>query len=385
MENIQQVHNILTIISSSIIILLGFILSVLRTLPFKTFNNFRKVRLYLALSYFILGLSGIIVSFLKIDHVSKIQLFLIISTVATFQSLLFTVVHMLLLQPEVLSTYKIRMHFLYVFLAYLVVFVINHLHFMPTYIPVIMVIILYVLLQVSYIRSFNELYHKKLKFKDVYYTRAQSIRLRIIFVSFYTSFTIGLFSLAIPVFGLRYFIIFKVVYTLYYVYLVVLLFNKLSPIISMPGIINLYHNTNGNISTADYTSAVTSLPAVEEKIPDKETEKIKENLKIWIQDKGFTKGDMSVEDVADTLKTSNTSLRKYFRDNIHCDFRTWRMELRIEEAKKLLITNPEYSISEISEMVGFNNRSNFFTQFTKITGITPKEWRENNNTQKSRH
>ena len=70
----------------------------------------------------------------------------------------------------------------------------------------------------------------------------------------------------------------------------------------------------------------------------------------------------------------------YFASRMGMDFKTWRTNLRIEEAKRLLIENPELSTHIISEMSGFSDRSNFHRQFVKVVGCSPKQWRESGGT-----
>ena len=60
------------------------------------------------------------------------------------------------------------------------------------------------------------------------------------------------------------------------------------------------------------------------------------------------------------------------------DFKTWRTQLRVEDAKKMLIENRALSTNIIAEMCGFSDRSNFHRQFVKIVGCSPKEWRDSN-------
>jgi YesN/AraC family two-component response regulator len=50
---------------------------------------------------------------------------------------------------------------------------------------------------------------------------------------------------------------------------------------------------------------------------------------------------------------------------------------RIDESKKLLSTT-NYSIRDISSIVGFSNSSYFSQMFKKIAGISPKTFRLNN-------
>ena len=55
-------------------------------------------------------------------------------------------------------------------------------------------------------------------------------------------------------------------------------------------------------------------------------------------------------------------------------FPTVRKVLRIEDAKKLL-SETDIPISNISKMVGFNDKSDFRKQFREMLGYTPSEWR----------
>ena len=48
--------------------------------------------------------------------------------------------------------------------------------------------------------------------------------------------------------------------------------------------------------------------------------------------------------------------------------------VRIERAK-ILLKNPEYSIQEISDKLGFTTRNYFTRCFREVTGETPIEYR----------
>ena len=111
---------------------------------------------------------------------------------------------------------------------------------------------------------------------------------------------------------------------------------------------------------------------------DAEFKRIEKSLEIWVKEKRYREYDKSREDIAKELRTSKESLHMYFTTVKKIDFRTWRTELRIEEAKKLLLEDKTTSINIIGEMAGFSDRANFYRQFVKIVGCSPKEWRENN-------
>lgn len=111
---------------------------------------------------------------------------------------------------------------------------------------------------------------------------------------------------------------------------------------------------------------------------DMEFKRIEKSLEVWVQEKRFREYDKSREEIAKELHTSKEALHLYFATVKKVDFRTWRTELRIEDAKKLLLEDQATSINIIGEMAGFSDRANFYRQFVKIVGCSPKEWRESN-------
>lgn len=104
--------------------------------------------------------------------------------------------------------------------------------------------------------------------------------------------------------------------------------------------------------------------------------RIERSLKNWVSQKRYCEYDKSREDIAKELNTSKEYLHHYFVTRMGVDFKTWRTELRVEEAKRLLLENREYSINIIGELSGFSDRSNFHRQFVKIVGCSPKQWRD---------
>ena len=49
---------------------------------------------------------------------------------------------------------------------------------------------------------------------------------------------------------------------------------------------------------------------------------------------------------------------------------------KIEAAKVLLLQDRDASVSEIGNMIGFSDRSNFHHRFKVVTGYTPSQWRD---------
>lgn len=103
---------------------------------------------------------------------------------------------------------------------------------------------------------------------------------------------------------------------------------------------------------------------------------IQKNLAQWVADKKYREYDKSREEIAAELNTTKELLQLYFMTNIGQDFRSWRTELRINDAKRMLLEDKGTSIQLVGELCGFSDRSNFHTQFTRLTGCSPKKWRE---------
>lgn len=104
--------------------------------------------------------------------------------------------------------------------------------------------------------------------------------------------------------------------------------------------------------------------------------RLEKALEKWVADKRYREYDKTRDDIARELRTSKDLLHLYFSTRMGVDFRTWRTNLRIEEAKTLLLENKDASINIIAEASGFSDKSNFHRQFVKIVGCSPKEWRD---------
>ena len=115
---------------------------------------------------------------------------------------------------------------------------------------------------------------------------------------------------------------------------------------------------------------------LDSQLTEQELNRIQRSLDKWVKEKRFREYDKTREEIAKELKTSKEMLHLFFVTRMSVDFKTWRTRLRIEEAKVLLLENPDMSINIVAELSGFSDRSNFHRQFTKIVGCSPKQWRE---------
>ncbi len=94
----------------------------------------------------------------------------------------------------------------------------------------------------------------------------------------------------------------------------------------------------------------------------------------WVETKRFCQKKISILTVANEVSTNRLYLSNYINSTYNCTFRVWLSKLRIEEAKKLLFKNPNTTITQIADQVGFQSSTTLTHIFTQSEGVSPKEW-----------
>lgn len=84
--------------------------------------------------------------------------------------------------------------------------------------------------------------------------------------------------------------------------------------------------------------------------------------------------DISVESLADQFQISMSHLNRIFKQSFQISCKEYITEVRVEQAKEHLKTSV-LTISEIGNMVGYPDANYFAKVFRKRTGMTPKEYR----------
>jgi AraC-like DNA-binding protein len=93
-----------------------------------------------------------------------------------------------------------------------------------------------------------------------------------------------------------------------------------------------------------------------------------------ITNKYYLRPGVGIDDMAAYLKIGRTKLSGLINKNESINFNTWINTLRVEEAKNQLLANPNYSLQQIAEEVGYSEYSNFCRQFKLITNQSPTQW-----------
>lgn len=86
------------------------------------------------------------------------------------------------------------------------------------------------------------------------------------------------------------------------------------------------------------------------------------------------KEDLNLKKIADLVNLAETSLCRFFKENMGLTLFAYLNKIKTEFACQLLM-DMDLSILEVCLDSGFNNVSHFNKQFKRMVGMTPKEYR----------
>jgi YesN/AraC family two-component response regulator len=99
-------------------------------------------------------------------------------------------------------------------------------------------------------------------------------------------------------------------------------------------------------------------------------QKLMESEKLYLQ------RDLRSKDLADRLATSVHRLSQVLNERVGMSFPDFINNLRIEEAKKILAAGDDNKMETIALDMGFNNKVSFNKAFRKFTGVTPSQFKQ---------
>ena len=246
----------------------------------------------------------------------------------------------------------------------------------------IFAVILFVIQWVNYILHFDRAYKQAVKDMENYYDDDESHKIKWVRFCYIISMLTNIFFLVYLCFFwfMDYKLEVAAIYTFWYLlYFLYITANFLSFIGSHKLVLEAVAHkvlTGQNIKISLMEARRAKKKSDEQAYKEGEFSRIDRALKTWVAQKRYCEYDKSREDIAMELNTTKEALHHYFVTRKGVDFKTWRTQLRIEEAKRMLVENMDFSVNIIGELAGFSDRSNFHRQFVKLVGCSPKQWRE---------
>ena len=239
---------------------------------------------------------------------------------------------------------------------------------------------------ITYIIHFDRAYKKSLQDLEAYYDEDESHKIKWVRFCYVISMLTILFVLVYL--GLYWFLDYKMeVASLYSIWWLLYMLYLTSNFISFIGSHKLVLDAFAHkaLSGGELIQKISENKKRKEKkegdyspvfINESDLKKLEASLEQWVSQKRYCEYNKSREETARELNTTKEILHHYFISRRKVDFKTWRTELRIEEAKRLLLKDKKASTNIIAEAAGFSDRSNFHRQFVKIVGCSPRQWRD---------
>lgn len=124
------------------------------------------------------------------------------------------------------------------------------------------------------------------------------------------------------------------------------------------------------------TKSIPTKKYSNKKISESAIEHIEEGLKVHlIEKKKFVNPKLKISDVASVLGITIHELSEYLNDIQKISYPNYIKQLRVEEAKRLLVMDSNLSVEGVGFEAGFNSRSSFFSTFKKVTDVTPTAYK----------
>lgn len=95
----------------------------------------------------------------------------------------------------------------------------------------------------------------------------------------------------------------------------------------------------------------------------------------WISRRGYTDPCITADNIALLFNTNRNRLSVYLNSELGVNYYEWIAQMRIDDAKKLLVEEPYIPICTIALRVGIEDKSNFGRAFKRVTGMSPTRYR----------
>lgn len=357
----EELYRLFTWGTAWVTLALGLTLLFLRT------PNKQKLASYIHVKH-IMGWTYLIISFSNAHEALTRSTFnsvwyprLLILSTACLLALILTSTSVTLIESAFLSSKKLIKKIIF-FICISTIALLCLLYFPDTkifYTSYYLFVLYVVLLFRKSINLFYTKYNLYKKRCEEFYSQREQNQLKWVQTSYYIAVVMGAISLFSLVSPLWWMVIYSIIVIVFYTYY---------------GIRILSYGSTFEV----YEVVVDDIEPQIAKLPTLTFNQIELALDNWEANKMYTKSNITVETVASELNTNRTYLSSYINTYKEKSFREWINDLRIEEAKKLLKSNKNLTVSEVGELVGIPDKSNFGRQFTKRTGVTPLVWRNSN-------
>lgn len=369
---LDEPYIFLSFVSGVAVTTLGIVLCLVRIESNEDSRKIRMARLILAASYFILSVPDWLNMSGANDAGDKTAATIVS---ASIQSLLFTFTLIAMIQPLFITKKRLLANVAAVSIGTAGYLVADSLTDGSPYITCIVVAV--VILQLAYYTLMFKLCYKRyIEQVTEYYDDDRKQHLLWARNSFYAALTVGITAILSLIVPAQAYNVFMCCYIAFYVWFASRFINYVTklnyylPAVSVPTV----EVKNG--SPLDVISRDTDFPEDIAEYSNEHKERLAKVLDEYVASKDYLDPEHDRNWLIAQSGTDLRFFRWYFQNIMLTDFRVWRANLRIEEAKRLIETTPGVSMNVLATKLGFGTSQNFYHHFKKVVGMTPTEYQE---------
>ncbi len=361
MSSITLFHYIVSYSSSLVMVILSFLMLSINIPISDKWKPFRNSRNFLTMAYALVAINGYISIFLESDFESSVLIitrFILLITVIS-QLLLFTATYLVFIDsPRAKKRVVIQNVIPIVVLCMIlvVIYLFKPLIAIYTGVGIFLVQFSY------YFYIFRREYKRYIKRIEEYYDENEETKVKWIQNNFYISVAfpfIAMLIVAIPS-NYVYYGVFSILCTIFYSYLLAQTFRYRTNAVFLTKVKNTAKPQFDESETGSYNY-------------------IELALNEWVDDKKYLDNNIGIDELVASFNVSRKHFTQYFTMVKHTTFRSWRMDLRLNEAIEIIQENPDLSVSKLHILAGCSDRGNFHRQFKQKFGLTPTEYKNSIN------
>lgn len=355
---INSIHTLITIVAGTLIAIMAVCLLAVGMPRDKRLKNYRTSRRVLAVGYFMLSAACFLALWVGLSHTAETDPMVktVVLITASLQGMMYEYTVLTLINPMFPTIRRIISSLIPIVIGGIVLgasfawggVAVFQWAFYAAW-------CLYMLQLVVYLRMFRREYSNYKDALNNYFSDDRGRHLKWIRTAYYLAVGLGiaaglsLFLLSVS------FAVFMALLTIFYVYYAV-----------------------RYIGYARHFAAMA--PAFEplfEEVGDQsaETEKLVASVNEWIARKRFVQTGVTLEQAAAELGVNRTLLAIYI-DRKGRTFRRWITELRMEEAREIIISDPRLPLSQVCDAVGVKRLRLFYNSFSRVTGEDARDFRD---------
>ena len=362
----MDLYRILCAFVTGTLLCLSLILVFLRVPISAEWQSLRKAKGFTALACIVLSIAY--TSSTLMGWTFGVSVLLMWFVVASLQALLFTFTSVIFVAPQTRMLRLVLWN-----LIPIVVFTVlmaGTFTLKPVWGRIFLVcgVVCYLVQLVFYTRYFVTVYQSNITYLEEFYADDLASRLSWVKRLFFSALSVGVLAVAvILLMNQTLDALFGLVVTVYYTYVAISFVNYMS---RAAFVVKAAHARPPVKAAVERGKADAAVAADADGLSN-----IRAAIDGWVAAKHYLEPDVSVEEIAQQMGISRQTLNDYFSTILQTPFRSWRIELRIREAQRLLTADPAITTGELCVRCGYNDRSNFHKHFLKVTGQSLAEYR----------